>query len=125
MLYVGFYKNLSKTFKYLSIILLIASCDGDKPGVLDEMAPLHAAPQIVALDTQEGYIINPVTGDSIQPLINLQGDTIKTGVPVPARGRVIDPKSVTSARKKTPCFQIIHQFSFTYSSWIIYYPGYF
>ena len=41
------------------------------------MPPLYPAPQTVALNTEEGYIINPVTGDSIQPIINSLGDTIK------------------------------------------------
>jgi signal transduction histidine kinase/ligand-binding sensor domain-containing protein len=58
------------------------------------MPILHPAPQTVALNTEEGYIINPVTGDSVQPLFNSLGDTIKPGVTVPASGKVIPPGSV-------------------------------
>ena len=60
----------------------------------DKMPLLYPAPQSVPLNTEEGYIINPVTGDSIQLLVNSLGDTIKTGVPVPAKGRVIHPERV-------------------------------
>ena len=62
------------------------------------MPPLYPAPQTVALNTDEGYIINPVTGDSIQPIINSMGDTLKTGVPVPAKGKVIDPVRVAKPK---------------------------
>jgi len=58
------------------------------------MPPLYPAPQTVALNTEGGYIINPVTGDSIQPLVNSFGDTIKTGVPVQVIGNAIHPDSV-------------------------------
>ncbi len=54
---------------------------------------MYPAPQAVALNAKEGYVINLVSGDSIQPIINSVGDTVKTGVPIPARGRVIRPNS--------------------------------
>ncbi len=98
MFYVGLYKDMTKALAYLSIILSFVSCNSDKQSALDEMASLHPAPKIVALNTKEGYIINPVTGDSIQPIINSLGDTVKTGVPVPVKGRVIDPESVAKPR---------------------------
>jgi len=93
-----FNKNLSKVLAYLIIVLSIASCKGDKQSALNEMAPMHPAPQIVPLNTKEGYSINPVTGDIIQPLINSFGDTVKTGVPIPARGNIIDPNSVAKPK---------------------------
>ena len=98
MLNVALYKNLIKAHASLIIILSLASCKGDKQSTSDEMPPLHSTPPIVALNTQEGYNINPITGDSIQPIINSLGDTVKTGVPVPARGRVINPKSVAKPK---------------------------
>ena len=58
------------------------------------MASLYPAPQTIALNTKEGYILNPITRDSIQPIVNSLGDTIKTGVPVPARGKAIHRDSV-------------------------------
>ena len=83
---------------YLSIFLFFASCSSDKQNATDEMPPLYPAPQTVALNTKEGYIINPVTGDSIQPIINSFGDTLKTGVPVPAIGKAIHPDSVAQPK---------------------------
>ena len=58
------------------------------------MASLYPAPQTIAVNTGEGYIINPFTGDSIHPIVNSFGDTIITGVPVPATGKAIHPDSV-------------------------------
>ena len=98
MLYVGLHKNLIKALSYLIIPLSVASCNSEKQSMSDEMASLHPAPKIVALNTQEGYSINPVTGDSIEPIINSLGDTVKTGVPVPAIGKVIDPDSVAKPK---------------------------
>ena len=55
-------------------------------------------------------------GGSIQPIVNSFGDTLKSGVPVPARGRVIDPKSVAKPKvipagkpKVFPIFQNVHK----------------
>ena len=63
------------------------------------MPPLYPAPQTIAVNTEEGYIINPVTGDSIQPIVNSLGDTIKTGAPIPAIGKTIHPDSVAQPRR--------------------------
>lgn len=43
--------------------------------------------------------MNPFTGDSIHPMINSLGDTLKTGVPFPVAGKVISPALV--AKPKT------------------------
>jgi len=79
--------------------LLLASCNSEQQSILDEMPPLYPAPQIVALNTEEGYIINPVTGDIIQPIVNAFGDTIITGVPIPVKGIVINPDGVAKPKK--------------------------
>jgi hypothetical protein len=70
---------LKNTFAYLSIILLLASCNREQQSASDEMVSLYPAPQTIAVNTEEGYIINPLTGDSIQPIVNSLGDTVKTG----------------------------------------------
>lgn len=51
------------------------------------MPALHADPVIIELNTEEGYDINPLTGDSIRVLQNAAGDTIRTGVPVALQHR--------------------------------------
>jgi len=93
-----FRSNLKKTLTYLTVILLLASCNRNKQSASDEMAPMHPTPLVVALNTGEGYIINPVTGDSIQPIVNSMGDTVKTGVPVPVKGKAIYPDSVAKPK---------------------------
>ncbi len=85
---------MKKKLAYITIILTLTSCIYDKQNASEEMPQLHSDPQMVALNIEDGYIINPVTGDSIQPIINSLGDTIITGVPVPAKGKVIHPDSV-------------------------------
>ena len=62
------------------------------------MPLLYPAPQTVALNTGEGYIINLLTGDSIQPIINSLGDTLQTGIPVPANGKAILPENVSKPK---------------------------
>ncbi len=59
------------------------------------MPLLYSVPLTVALNTETGYIINPFTGDSIRPILNSLGDTIKTGVPVSVQGKPINPDSVS------------------------------
>ena len=86
--------NLKNTFTYLSVILLLVSCNGDKQSTTDEMPALYPAPQTLAFNTREGYLINPVTGKIIQPILNSLGEPIRTGVPVPAEGKTIHPDSV-------------------------------
>ena len=61
----------------------------------DEMpAPLYPQAQSVKVNTDEGYTINPVSRDTIHPIVLQSGDTLITGVPIPAKGKLIDPKSV-------------------------------
>jgi signal transduction histidine kinase/ligand-binding sensor domain-containing protein len=97
MRHFGVYENLKKTFFSITIILHLSSCNSDKQSASDEMPPLYPPPLTVELNTQGGYIINPVTGDSIQP-INSLGDTVITGLPVAARGKVIDPGSLAKPK---------------------------
>ncbi len=74
--------------KSLIAILFLASCsESDETG--NTPPPIFPSPTIIALNTEEGYAINPVTGDSIEPIINSLGDTVKTGVPIPSKGNRI------------------------------------
>ena len=74
--------------------MLLASCQSKQQNSSNDIAALYPAPKQIAVNTKEGYIINPLTGDSIQPIINSLGDTIKTGVPVRAEGKAIHPDSL-------------------------------
>jgi len=90
---------LKNTLTYLSIILFLASCDREDKSVSEDMPLLYSRPQKIELNTGNGYVINSATGDSIQPVINSFGDTLKTGVKIPARGRTIHPESVARPKK--------------------------
>jgi ligand-binding sensor domain-containing protein/serine phosphatase RsbU (regulator of sigma subunit) len=93
-----------KKLKLILPILLLAACsrtpkdDGTKP------ADLFPQPQTVAVNTDGGYITNVVTGDSIKPIILESGDTLITGKPIPAIGKVIHPDSVA----KPKSFKVNH-----------------
>lgn len=60
---------MKETLTHSIIVLILASCDSDKQNISDEMGPF--------------------TGESIQPIVNSLGETIITGVPVPAMGKAI------------------------------------
>jgi ligand-binding sensor domain-containing protein/serine phosphatase RsbU (regulator of sigma subunit) len=60
----------------------------------EKPAPLFPQPQSVELNISGGYVISPITGDSIQPIIIASGDTLITGAPIPAKGKTINPDSV-------------------------------
>jgi hypothetical protein len=98
MICAGLYRKLIKALTHFTILLSFAACGSHKQEVLDEMTPICSDPKIVPLNTDQGYIINPVTGDSIQPMINSRGDTIITGMPVPAKGKVMDPNSLAKPK---------------------------
>jgi len=90
---------LKNTFTYLSIVLLLVSCNSNKQSTSDELQPLYPAPQALVLNPEEGYFINPVTGKIIQPILNSLGEPLRTGVPVPAEGKTIHTDSVAKPKK--------------------------
>jgi len=78
--------------------LFSLACSNDQIDVSDALSPDRPSPLVVELNTGDGYRINPVTGDSIRPVVNSSGDTLITGLPIPIVGRVIDPGSVALPR---------------------------
>jgi len=100
---------------YLSIALFIVSCRSSQENISEEISSLYPAPKTIAVNTGEGYIVNPITGDSIHEIINSSGQIVQTGVPIPVKGKLIHPDSVSrptvrmagkprmvSANQKTP-----------------------
>ncbi|MFT7611934.1 MAG: serine phosphatase RsbU (regulator of sigma subunit) [Parvicellaceae bacterium] len=59
---------------------------------------LYPQPQTIEANPESGYTLNPITGDTIQPLILENGDTLITGVPIPAKGKTIHPDSVAQPK---------------------------
>jgi len=80
---------------YLYIALFIVSCRSNQENISQGIASLYPAPKTIAVNTGEGYIINPISGDSIHSIINSSGQTVQTGVPVPVKGKLIHPDSVS------------------------------
>lgn len=81
--------------KYFILFVLLQACRGnDKQRIQDDGLPLYASPITVALDTTKGYTFNPITGDSIKPLLNAAGDTVKTGVPIPLTSQIISATEI-------------------------------
>ena len=46
----------------------------------------------------EKYVVNALTGDTIQPIINSQGDNVRTGISVPASGIEVNPDNFSPTR---------------------------
>ena len=64
----------------------------------DNPPPLFPQPQTVALNSKEGYTINPITGDSIEPILLENGDTLITGQPIKIIGKTIKPKAASKPK---------------------------
>jgi ligand-binding sensor domain-containing protein len=78
--------------------MLMAGCavenkENDTPPVL------YPQPKTVDLKIGEGYAVNTVTGDTIQPLINSLGDTVVTGIPILAIGKIIHVDSMEAPKR--------------------------
>ena len=79
--------SLSKLAYFLPLLLL-AACTGASRDEGASLPPsLFSQPQSIAANPPGGYEINPVTGAPIQPVINSMGDTLVSGVPIPAQGK--------------------------------------
>jgi ligand-binding sensor domain-containing protein/serine phosphatase RsbU (regulator of sigma subunit) len=78
---------------YILPILFLAACLGNNEKETNP-APLYPQPQVIAAKIEGGYTTNTITGDTIQPIILESGDTLITGVPIPATGKTIHPDSV-------------------------------
>lgn len=85
---------MKKTILFLIIIILLTFCKREKQSPPDGVVSLNSTPVSFDVNTDAGYSVNTLTGDSILPIINSLGDTIITGKPVPATGKTIDPDSV-------------------------------
>jgi len=89
--------------KILLPLLLLAACTGAPKDDGTLPPPLYQQPKTFPANPKGGYKVNPVTGDSIRPIINSLGETLITGIPIPAQGKLIHPDSVAKPKVvKTP-----------------------
>ena len=94
--------RLQGSYSFALLFLIIFSCNkqntlNNRSSELEDF-PAADLPKKVKLNLEDDYSINPVTEDSIQTFIQSSGDTVKTGVPIPVKGRIIDPNSVAKPR---------------------------
>ena len=89
---------MAGTLEIMVLLLFLAACTGTPKDDGTSPAPLFPDPQSIAANPEGGYVVNPVTGDSLQPIINSLGDTVLTGVPIPAKPKVIHPDSVAQPK---------------------------
>jgi signal transduction histidine kinase/ligand-binding sensor domain-containing protein len=83
---------------FFLILLLLAACSQSLEDNGSIPTPLFTQPRVIEANPEGGYTVNFVTGDTIKPLINSFGDTVLTGVPIPAIGKVIHPDNVAKPR---------------------------
>jgi ligand-binding sensor domain-containing protein/signal transduction histidine kinase len=84
--------------RYLLPLLLLAACTGAPKDDGTSPPSLYQQPRSYPANPKGGYAVNPVTGDSIQPIVNTLGDTLITGVPIPTQGKRIHPDSVAKPK---------------------------
>jgi ligand-binding sensor domain-containing protein/two-component sensor histidine kinase len=72
--------------KYFVLLLFLYACKANTEQADNMNTALYPEPRSVAVNTSGGYVINQLTGDSIKPLLNSFGDTVKTGIPIPFNG---------------------------------------
>lgn len=87
--------------KYAFIAAFLTACK-EKHMPSPAIPDLYPEPLTAGLDTVKGYVINPVTGDSIKPFLNSSGTEIKTGIALPFHGRVIDSSNIQPAIVSKP-----------------------
>ena len=80
--------------KYFIFLIFIYGCGENTRPDNNERQSLYSEPVTIPLNISGGYNINQLTGDSIKPLINSSGDTIKTGIPVPLIAKEIISKRI-------------------------------
>ncbi|MES2773003.1 MAG: two-component regulator propeller domain-containing protein [Bacteroidota bacterium] len=84
--------------KYAILLLFLQGCAGNASQPAHDDLPLYPEPVSVSLNLQEGYAINKLTGDSIRPVINEAGDTIRTGIPVPFVVKTINKEEAVTSK---------------------------
>jgi signal transduction histidine kinase/streptogramin lyase len=80
--------------KYYIPLLLLAACNSTPKD--DGIAPpsLYTPPKSWEANPKGGYKVNVVTGQTIEPIITVDGKIIPTGVPIPAIGKRINMDSI-------------------------------
>jgi len=82
----------------LTTILLFFSCNNlQNKNLLQNIPNNNNSPQIVKLNIK-GYSVNPITNDTIKPIINNLGDTVKTGIFIPVNKKLLTQKPLINLK---------------------------
>jgi len=92
------------------IAIIFAACNRTPKDDGTTPPPLFPQAKSMEANPKGGYTLNSVTGDTIKPLVNSLGDTVKTGIPIPVKGRIIHPDSVAKPKSfKVPSLNELTQ----------------
>lgn len=82
----------------LLLMFVILACNDTTQSNVQDLPNLYPQPNSVEANPKRGYAINQVTGDSVQPIVNSLGDTVVTGVWIPAAFKKIPNDSIGKPR---------------------------
>jgi|GEM_PF-1176407 len=85
---------MTTAWRYLFLIICLQACRSTIKPPAEEALPLYPDPVTLPLETAKGYIINPITGDSIKPLLNAAGYPVPTGAPLQFTGETISSEKI-------------------------------
>ena len=89
----GFINHTYTVLMCFALIFLSCNIGIDDDG--SESTPeLYPAPKTVDFNSDEGYAVNPVTGDSVVVKLTRSGDTLITGKWISIKGLQVDPSTV-------------------------------
>ncbi len=79
-------------WKYFFLLFIVAGCKNNADQAAEKDSSLYPEPLTIPLNLSGGYAVNSLTSDSIKPVINLYGDTVKTGISFPFIGSIDERK---------------------------------
>jgi ligand-binding sensor domain-containing protein/signal transduction histidine kinase len=85
----GFFVQLN----FCVLLLFFIACTGTTSDEGTSPSPFWVDPISFEANVNGGYSTNTLTGDIILPIV-LLNDTIKTGIPIPIKGKLIHPDSI-------------------------------
>jgi len=91
---------LKNLIRLLLILLLLITCSRPVTDIDSSPDSLFPEAPCYPLKTEEKYETNLLTGKPVKPLINQQGDTVKTGIQVSLKGKLINPDSIKDPIKQ-------------------------
>lgn len=107
------------TIRYTILAFVISFSCARNQSQKDEYNDITISPIAINLDTSSGYIQDPISGDSIYPILLRNGDTLQTGKPIlyQENYQYVDSLPPTAKVKlKSPQISFINQNIFPYQA---------